>query len=130
MSVDSAELGLVRAAFQGVASVREVNMFGGVAFMINGHMSVAVSPRGLLVRVGPTEHDQALKQRGTRAMEMRGRVMTGYVYADPVPSDARTVQSWVQRALRHNRTLPPKKAARTRDAAPKRRMTLKRKTRR
>jgi hypothetical protein len=57
MSVDSAELALVRRAFQGVASVREVKMFGGTAFMIKGHMTVAVSPRGLLVRVGPGDHD-------------------------------------------------------------------------
>jgi hypothetical protein len=99
MSLDGAELTLVRSAFQRVASVREVKMFGGTAFMVNGHMTVAVSPRGLLVRVGPDEHDEALKQPGTRAMEMRGRVMTGYIYVDPVPSDARIVQSWVQSVL-------------------------------
>jgi TfoX/Sxy family transcriptional regulator of competence genes len=130
MSSDGAELTLVRTAFQGVASVREVKMFGGTAFMVNGHMTVAVSPRGLLVRVGPDEHDKAMKQPGARAMEMRGRVMTGYVYVDPVPTDARTVHSWVQNALRHNRTLPPKKTGRARDAAPKKRTATKRRTRR
>ena len=126
----SFELALVRSALQGVASIREVKMFGGTAFMANGHMTVAVSPRGLLVRVGPDKHDEAVKQPGTRAMEMRGRVMTGYIYVDPVPTDARTVRSWVESALRHNRTLPPKKTARTRDAAPKKRTATKRRTRR
>jgi TfoX/Sxy family transcriptional regulator of competence genes len=126
----SFELALVRSALQGVASIREVKMFGGTAFMVNGHMTVAVSPRGLLVRVGPDKHDEAVKQPGTRAMEMRGRVMTGYIYVDPVPTDARTVRSWVESALRHNRTLPPKKTARTRDAAPKKRTATKRRTRR
>ena len=126
----SFELALVRSALQGVASIREVKMFGGTAFMVNGHMTVAVSPRGLLVRVGPDKHDEAVKQPGTRAMEMRGRVMTGYIYVDPVPTEARTVRSWVESALRHNRTLPPKKTARTRDAAPKKRTATKRRTRR
>ena len=125
MSPESAELTLVRTAFRDVASIREVKMFGGTAFIVNGHMTVAVSPRGLLVRVGPDEHDKALEQPGTRAMEMRGRVMTGYVYVDPPPTDARTVHSWVQSALRHNQTMPTKKTERTREANPKKQKTTK-----
>jgi len=108
MNAANDDLEFVRASFRSVTSVREVKMFGGTAFLVNGHMTVAVSPRGLLVRVGPDNHDDALKRPGTRPMEMRGRVMTGYVFVDPVPNDARTVQTWVQSALRHNRTLPPK----------------------
>ena len=110
MNAADRELGLLRAALQGVASVREVVMFGGTAFLVNGHMTLALSPRGLLVRVGADAHDSALKKPRTRSMEMRGRVMKGYIYVDPAPSDARAVNSWVQSALRHNRTLPPKKS--------------------
>src|SRR5262249_41896326 len=106
-----------------VQAVREVKMFGGTAFLVNGHMTVALSPRGLLVRVGPEGHEDALASPGTRAMEMRGRVMTGYVYVDPAPNDARMVRSWVQRALRHNRTFPPKKTTRR---VPRKRQTKKR----
>jgi TfoX/Sxy family transcriptional regulator of competence genes len=126
MSTPDRKLELVRTAFQGVASLREVVMFGGTAFLVNGHMTVAVSPRGLLVRVGPGGHDDALKKPGTRPMEMRGRVMAGYIYVDPAPSDARTVRSWVQSALRHNRTLPPRKSGRV---ARKKRQTHQRRTR-
>jgi hypothetical protein len=131
MNLEGAELALVRAAFRGIASVREVKMFGGTAFMVNGHMTVAVSPRGLLVRVGPDEHKQALEQPGTRAMQMRGRVVMGFIFVDPAPSDTRAVHSWVQRALRHNRTLPPKNiAGHVSDAPPKKRTVTKRGTRR
>jgi hypothetical protein len=130
MSADGTDLMLVRTALEGVASVREVKMFGGTAFMVNGHMTVAISSRGLLVRVGPDEHDKAVKQRGARAMEMRGRVMTGYIYVDPAPTDARTVHFWVQGALRHNRTLRPKKSSRVREAVPKKQTSIKRRTRR
>ena len=119
MSSDAAELALVRTALEGVVSVREIKMFGGTAFMINGHLTLAVSPRGLLVRVGPDEQHEAVKKPGARAMEMRGRVMTGYVYVAPVPRDARAVRSWVQSALRYNRTLPPKRAGRRRTVATK-----------
>jgi TfoX/Sxy family transcriptional regulator of competence genes len=130
MSANGADLTLVREVLKSVASVREVKMFGGTAFMVNGHMTVAVSPRGLLVRVGADEHDEALKRPGTRAMEMRGRIMTGYIYVDPFPSNSRAIDSWVESALRHNRTLPPKKVARTLTAAPKKHKTIKRRTRR
>jgi len=112
MNTPDRALELLRTAFQGVAHVREVIMFGGTAFLVNGHMTVALSPRGLLVRVGPEEHENALEKPGTRAMQMRGRVMAGYIYVDPAPADARAANSWVQRALRHNRTLPPKTSVR------------------
>ncbi|MBS0418072.1 MAG: TfoX/Sxy family protein [Proteobacteria bacterium] len=131
MSADGAELARVRSALSGVTSVREVRMFGGTAFMVNGHMTVAVSPRGLLVRVGPEAHDEALKKPSTRAMEMRGRIMTGYVHVHPVPTEELVIEGWVQSALRHNRTLPPKRAARARTpAAPKKHKVTKRRIRR
>ena len=38
----------VRAALQGVEAVREVKMFGGVGFMVNGNLVAAASKRGLL----------------------------------------------------------------------------------
>ena len=60
----------VRAALADVA-IREVMMFGGIGFMLNGNMLVATSKRGLLVRVGKDAQPAALARRGARAMEMR-----------------------------------------------------------
>ena len=67
----------VRAALQGVEAVREVKMFGGVGFMVNGNLVAAASKRGLLLRVGRERQDEALAQPGIRPMEMRGRRMEG-----------------------------------------------------
>jgi hypothetical protein len=117
MSADGAELARVKSVVSGVASIREVKMFGGTAFMVNGHMAFAVSPRGLLVRVGPDAHDEALKKPSTRAMQIRDHIMMGYVYVRPIPTEARVIHAWVQSALRHNRTLPPKRATRAPTAA-------------
>ena len=58
--------------------VHEVKMFGGIGFMLNGNMLVAVSKRGLLARVGKDAEAEALLRPGARAMEMRGRVLRGY----------------------------------------------------
>jgi len=86
-------------------------MLGGVALMVNNHMIVAVSPRGLLVRIGQDAYESALTRPDTRAMVMKGRAMPGYVFVDPCPTDRRALRGWVRSALQHNRNLPPKNAA-------------------
>jgi TfoX/Sxy family transcriptional regulator of competence genes len=98
----------VRAALEGVASVREVRMFGGIAFMLNGNMVAAASRRGLLVRVGRDRQPDALSRPGARPMEMRGRTMEGYVHVDPPALTDGAVQEWLRLALVFVDTLPPK----------------------
>jgi TfoX/Sxy family transcriptional regulator of competence genes len=93
----------VGAALEGEA-VREV--FGGVGFMVNGNLAAAASKRGLLLRVGAERQDEALAQPGIRPMEMRGRRMEGYVYADPPPASDDAVKAWLGKALDYVQTLP------------------------
>ena len=46
---------------QGV-SAEHKRMFGGVAFMVNGNMSVGITNKGhFMVRVDPARHDEFLK---------------------------------------------------------------------
>ncbi len=98
----------LRAALLGVATVREIKMFGGIGFMVNGNMVAAASRRGLLVRVGKDRQHDALARPGARPMEMRGRVMEGYVYIDPAALTDAAVQAWLHMALAFVQTLPPK----------------------
>jgi hypothetical protein len=98
----------VRSALAGMASIREVRMFGGTAFMLNGNMLAAASKRGLLVRVGKERQPDALSRPGARQMEMRGRVMEGYVYVDPPALTGGATQEWLRLALAFVQTLPPK----------------------
>ena len=99
----------VRAALARAGDLREVKMFGGVGFMLNGSMVAAASKRGLLVRVGKDRHGDALTRPGTRPMEMRGRVMEGYVYVDPSTLDDESLGEWVRLAAAFVKTLPPKR---------------------
>jgi TfoX/Sxy family transcriptional regulator of competence genes len=108
MSAESDLAARVRAALEGVEKVREVKMFGGIGFMVNGNLVAAASNRGLLLRVGKERQSQALAEPGVRPMEMRGRVMEGYVYADPPPRSDNAVKAWLGLALAHVETLPPK----------------------
>ncbi len=99
----------VRAALVGSGAVREVKMFGGIGFMLNGNLVVAVSKRGLLARVGRERQGDALARAGARPMVMRGRTMDGYIYVDPPALTGRTVQAWIRLAVDFVQTLPPKK---------------------
>ncbi len=100
----------VRAALTGAGAVREVRMFGGIGFMLNGNLIAGASQRGLLLRVGKDRQAQALGRPGARPMLMRGRAMQGYVYVDPPALNERTVRSWLRLALPYVQTLPPKRA--------------------
>ena len=86
--------GAVRSALIGMKPVTEVKMFGGIGFMLNGHLLVAASKRGLLLRVGTDRQSQALAKPGTRQMEMRGRPMAGYVYVHPPIRPAAVRERW------------------------------------
>jgi TfoX/Sxy family transcriptional regulator of competence genes len=98
----------VRAALAGTRSLREVKMFGGIGFMLNGNMVAAASRRGLLLRVGKERQHEVLARPGARPMEMRGRVMEGYVYVDPPALTDGGIEAWLRPALAFVQTLPPK----------------------
>lgn len=88
----------------------EQAMFGGTCFMLNGNMVLSATGRGLLVRVGKDGMDAALKRAGARPMIMGGRTMTGYVFiADEAMKTAAGLKKWIDVALAHVATLPPKK---------------------
>ncbi|HWZ60085.1 MAG TPA: TfoX/Sxy family protein [Gemmatimonadaceae bacterium] len=103
----------VRAALADAGAVREVKMFGGIGFMLNGNLVAGASKRGLLVRVGKDSQRKALTRPGARPMVMRGRTMADYIYVDPPALSDRSVRAWLTLALGFVRTLPPKTKAPT-----------------
>jgi TfoX/Sxy family transcriptional regulator of competence genes len=89
----------------------EKQMFGGLAFLINGNMSVSASGQGgLLLRVDPDETDTLLAERHAQPFEMRGRAMQGWlrVEADGVRTK-RELERWVRRGVAYARSLPSKR---------------------
>lgn len=89
----------------------EKRMFGGLAFLADGHLAVAASRTGgLMVRVGPADHDALLLEPGTSDVEMgaRGR-MTGWLLVSPdVLDDDEVLRGWVERGWRHASAQPRK----------------------
>jgi TfoX/Sxy family transcriptional regulator of competence genes len=91
-------------------NITEKKMFGGLAFLLNGHMSVSASGKGgLLVRIEPSETDAALKRDHVSRMEMGGRSMDGWLRVAPEGlKTKRQLSGWVDRSLKFVKTLPPK----------------------
>jgi hypothetical protein len=88
----------------------EKRMFGGLAFLIGGNMSVAASGQGgLLVRCDPEESDELLEEPHASPMVMRGRPMDGWlrVGSDGVAS-RQDLERWVGVGVGYARTLPAK----------------------
>ena len=68
--------GRVRAALASRQNVREQRMFGGVSFMVDESLAVAVArDGGLLVRVPPAKYDDLIRQGGEPAYMGKDRPM-------------------------------------------------------
>jgi len=103
---DSDLVDRVRAALSTHPPVREVKMFGGLSFMVNGKMVVSVRGDGeLLVRSDPARADQLLTAKGARTAEMGpGRAMSKSwisVSADAIATDE-DLDFWIGVALEYN----------------------------
>lgn len=102
----------IREALADEPDVTEMTMFGGLAFLIGGHMAVAASAQGgLLVRVDPKQSEALMARTSATAMEMRGRPMAGWLRVGS--DDLRTkrqLAKWVDLGAAFARSLPPKRS--------------------
>jgi hypothetical protein len=90
--------------------VVEKKMFGGLSFLIGGHLAVGVSGSGgLLMRSDPEDTEQLLAQAYVEPFVMRGRAMNGWVRvgAEAVAADGE-LRQWVEAGVGYARSLPPK----------------------
>src|SRR5258708_24186602 len=86
----------------------EKKMFGGLAFLIAGHMSVSASGQGgILLRCDPAETDSLRAKPGAEPFVMRGRAMDGWLRVDPAAIKTKQQLSrWVSRGVSYARSLP------------------------
>jgi len=100
----------LRGMLAGEPGVVEKRMFGGLAFMVDGHLAVGASSRGgLMLRVDPARTDELIVDRRANRFVMRGREMDGWLHVD---IDAHATDDelgrWVQHGVDYARSLPPK----------------------
>jgi TfoX/Sxy family transcriptional regulator of competence genes len=109
MAFDETLAARIRDALEDRKDVVEKQMFGGVAFMVRGHMSCGVVGSSLMVRLDPAEAGNLLGEPAVRPMDFTGRPMPGFLFVDPpgIASSA-SLRKWVGRATAHAETKPKK----------------------
>ena len=88
--------------------VVEKRMFGGLAFLVGGHMAVSASGQGgLLLRIDPADRDDLLAEPGASPFVMRAREMAGWLRVDiDAGATDEELARWVGHGVRHARSLP------------------------
>ena len=97
---------------QGLArrkNVEEKKMFGGIGFLLHGNMLVGVWKDSLIVRLGPDDGDEALKEPHVSEFNITGRAMKGWVLVAPEGvEDDDQLSGWMQRAVKFVGKVPRK----------------------
>jgi TfoX/Sxy family transcriptional regulator of competence genes len=111
MAYDEDLANRIRELIAGEPDVTEMRMFGGLAFLVGGNMSVAASGQGgLMVRVDSEQTDALVGRPHVRPFEMRGRAMQGWLRVDAEGlRTKRQLEPWVRRGVAYARSLPPKR---------------------
>jgi TfoX/Sxy family transcriptional regulator of competence genes len=99
----------VRRILSDECAATEKRMFGGLAFMVKGHMCCGIVGNDLVVRVGADQHKEALSDPGARPMHFTGRSMKAFVYVGPAGyRSAADLRRWIRRGLTFVLALPPR----------------------
>ena len=101
----------LRLALKGQKGIVEKKLFGGVAFLLNGNMSVGVNKNDLIVRLDPDEHDALLKRPHARTFDLSagGRPMKGWMLVAPAGVKAeKDLKSWIDIGVKYAKSLPKK----------------------
>jgi TfoX/Sxy family transcriptional regulator of competence genes len=109
MAYDAELAQRVRDRMIAVAGVSEKKMFGGLAFLTSGTMTIGVYGDGLIVRIDPEAMDAAVVEPGVRPFDMSGRPMRGWILvASEKLSGDDELERWINQARSYVATLPPK----------------------
>lgn len=97
----------LRETMTGTGAV-EKRMFGGLAFLLDGHMAVCAVEGGLMVRCAPETTDTHTEAPGVERFEMRGRRLAGWLHVDAAVLDEETLEHWASVGATYAASLPPK----------------------
>jgi hypothetical protein len=100
----------VREVVAAEPGLTEKQMFGGLAFLVNGHLAVSASGKGgLLLRCDRAQTAALVAPPHVDRFEMRGRQMDGWLRVDaPATETDDALLGWVRIGVDYARSLPPK----------------------
>src|SRR5262245_32530608 len=109
MAFDETLAERVRSKLRRRKEIVEKRMFGGVAFLLGGNMSVGIHGGDLIVRIDPAELDAVLREPHVRVFDLTGRPMKGWVMVEAAGvKDSKALDRWIRRGTKYAATLPAK----------------------
>jgi TfoX/Sxy family transcriptional regulator of competence genes len=108
MAYDEKLADRVRDILEEEDGVTERKMFGGLAFMVHGHMACGIVGDDLMLRLGAEGADRALERPHVRPMDFTGKSMTGMVYVAPEGLKGAALRRFIGEATDFVAGLPPK----------------------
>lgn len=110
MAYDDVLAQRIRDIVHGEPGLSEKQMFGGLAFLVNGNLTISASSRGgLLVRIDPADAESLTSFPHVRRFEMRGREMDGWLGVEVAAlASEDELRRWVDTGLTYARALPAK----------------------
>ncbi|MEM9144041.1 MAG: TfoX/Sxy family protein [Bacteroidota bacterium] len=82
--------------------VRPKKMFGGIAFLFQGKMTLGIVKRELMVRVISSKMEETLRMKGVRPMDFTNRPMKEFVFVDrEACNNQEQILSWFHLGLEH-----------------------------
>jgi TfoX/Sxy family transcriptional regulator of competence genes len=117
MAYDEDLAGRAREVMPTDAEVTERKMFGGLAFLLSGHMFAGIVGSELMVRIGSEAAQRALELDHVREMDFTGRPMKNMIFVQPAGLHGPALERWITAAADYARTLAPKQPRRPRRRA-------------
>ncbi|MDH4303538.1 MAG: TfoX/Sxy family protein [Nitrospira sp.] len=100
----------IQAYFKDRKGVEVKHIFGGLCFMLNGHMCCGVEKDRLMVRVIPDRYDRLLERPQAREMDFTGKPLTGFLFINlPGYRTAAGLTRWLDEAVECAKSQLPKK---------------------
>jgi TfoX/Sxy family transcriptional regulator of competence genes len=109
MAFDQGLAQRMREQLADTGGVTEKQMFGGLAFLVDGNMACGVRGEDLIVRLAPDASESVQDKPGVRPFDLTGRPMKGWLMVAPDGhADDDDLRRWVDRGVAHAASLPPK----------------------
>jgi hypothetical protein len=84
-------------------------MFGGIAYLLNGNMCVGVHKDELIIRYDPKKTGEITSHKNVHPFDITGRPMKGWSLVNSEGVKGTGLNKWFDLSLAFAKSLPPKK---------------------
>ena len=94
---------------KGKKGVTRKEMFGGIAYLLNGNMCVGVHKDELIIRYDPKKTEEIATDKHVRPFDITGRPMKGWSLVNKEGTKGSGLDKWFEFSLSYVKSLPAKK---------------------